>query len=142
MHRTFFPGEIKWSSFVFFIYDVVGKESLSFSRGSYWSHAGASWHSLAFFGMSMHRDTELPVWQPRSCNIVCHWGRWWWLDPSHSDCPTPSFFMQHIISKGAEFSLIFQHPQWLCYLNMIFGLNSSPLNMPKLLLFLPKENTT
>lgn len=32
----------------------------------------------------------------------------------------PLFSLQHIISKGAEFTLVFQNPLELFYLNMIF----------------------
>lgn len=71
--------------FFFFIYDVVGR--LLFVPLGKEAIEKLCRCMLILAGMSMHCDTELPVWQPRTCNIVCHWGRWWWNGPSHWNAP-------------------------------------------------------
>lgn len=42
------------------------------------------------------------------------------------------FSLQHIISKGVEFTLVFQNPLELFYLNMIFGFEQLTLQYAKL----------
>lgn len=58
------------------------------------------------------------------------------------ECFTPPFSLQHMISKRGEFTLVFQNPQELFYLNMILGFKQLTLTMPNLLLSFPKQNQT
>lgn len=76
---------------------------------------------LILAGISVHCDTELPVWQPRACNIVCLPRQVVTMRLQLLECFFSPFSLQHIISKGAEFTLVFQNPLELFYLNMIFG---------------------
>lgn len=98
---------------------------------------------LILAGISMHCDTELPVWQPRACNIVCLLRQVVTVGSQLLECFSPHFSLQHIISRGAEFTLVFQNPLELFYLNMIFGfVEFTPqYAKPSLLLHKVKQNS-
>lgn len=93
---------------------------------------------LILAGISVHCDTELPVWQPRACNIVCLPRQVVTMRLQLLECFFSPFSLQHIISKGAEFTLVFQNPLELFYLNMIFGFEQLTLQYAKLCPLPPK----